>query len=98
MAVPRGRHTKSRRDKRRMHLFLKGPVLVPCPKCGKLKRPHVICWNCGYYKEKEVVDVLKKLNKQERKKMEKEMKAKEKKEKEKSKERPLSLKELSRKK
>lgn len=97
MAVPRGRHTKSRRNKSRMHLFLKGPVLVPCPKCGKLKRPHVICWSCGYYKEKEVVNVLEKLTKKEKKQREKEMRAKEKEGKEIPKEKSLTWRDLSRK-
>lgn len=94
MAVPKKRHTKSRRDKRRGQKWVSEPNLVSCPKCGELKRPHVICWNCGYYKGKEVVNVLKKLTKKERKKKEKEIKEKEKKTK---KAKPLSMKELSRK-
>lgn len=97
MAVPRGRHTKSRRNKSRMHLFLKEQVLVSCPKCGKPKKPHIICWNCGYYKEKEVINVLKKLDKKERKKREKELALKEKGSPEKkAKKRPLDWKNLSR--
>ncbi len=39
--------------------------------------PHVVCANCGFYKGKEVVDVLKKLTKRERKAKEKELEAKE---------------------
>jgi len=97
MGVPTKRLPKGRRDKRRMHIFLKGPGLVSCPKCGKLKRPHAICWNCGYYKDEEVIDVLKKLEKKERKKREKEMKAKEKEEKGEVKENPLTWEELSKK-
>jgi len=77
MAVPKQRHTKSRRDKRRSQIFLKKPALTKCPKCGKPVLPHTICWNCGYYKGSEVVDVLKKLTKKERKTKEKEIKAKE---------------------
>jgi len=97
MAVPRGRHTKSRRDKSRAHLFLKKPMLVSCPKCGKLKRPHTFCWNCGHYKGKEIIDVLGKLTKKEKKKREKQMKVKKKEvPKEKAKKRPLNLKDLSR--
>ena len=94
MAVPKQRHTKSRRNNRRMHLFLKMPVLSKCPKCGKPVLPHTICWNCGYYKGEEVVDVLKKLTKKEKKMREKEMKAKEKEERS---GKPLDMKELSRK-
>ncbi|MBZ9573016.1 50S ribosomal protein L32 [Patescibacteria group bacterium] len=98
MGVPKQRHTKSRRNKRRMHIFLKTPSLVTCPKCGKPMRPHTVCPNCGYYKGAEVIDVLKKLEKKERKKREKEMKEKEREEKGKEKERPLTLEELSKKK
>jgi len=86
--VPKQRHTKSRRNKRRMHLFAKVPVLVRCPKCGKPVLPHIVCPNCGYYKGEEVIDVLAKLTKKERKKREKEMKAKEKEEAETKKEKP----------
>jgi len=61
-----------------MHIFLKPPVLTRCPKCKKPVKPHTVCWNCGYYKGEEVINVLGKLTKKERKQREKEMKAKEK--------------------
>lgn len=81
-----------------MHLYAKAPVLSRCPKCGKPILPHSICWNCGYYKGREVVDVLKKLTKKERKKKEKEMKAKQEAgKKEGKKEGALSWEELSKK-
>lgn len=95
MAVPKSRHTKSKRNRRRAHIFLKSPTLVVCPKCGKATLPHTICLNCGYYRGREVIDVLAKLEKKERKKREKEMKAKEGAETKEAK--PLSLKELSKK-
>lgn len=97
MAVPKKRTTKSRRDKRRLHIFLKKPSLVKCKKCGKLILPHTLCSFCGYYREKEIIDVLGKLTKKERKKREKEIKTKEDKEETTKKKRPLSWKELSRK-
>ena len=77
MAVPKRRKTKSRRNQRRMHIFLKQPGLVVCPKCKKPVKSHTVCLNCGYYKERQVIDVLKKLTKKERKKKEKEIAAKE---------------------
>lgn len=94
MAVPKQRHTKSRRNKRRMHIFLKNSTLTFCPKCGKPVLPHTVCNNCGYYKNREVIDVLAKLDKKERKKREKEIKQKKEQEK---KEKPLTLEELSKK-
>jgi len=59
-----------------MHLFLANPASSACPKCGKAVLAHTVCQNCGYYKGEEVIDVLKKLNKKERKLKEKEMAAK----------------------
>jgi len=94
MAVPKQRHTKSRRNKRRMHFFIKKPLLSRCPKCNYPVLPHTVCQNCGYYKGREVINVLEKLTKKERKKREKEMKAKEKEGRERK---PLTMEELSRK-
>jgi len=95
MAVPKHRNTKSKRNKRRMHLFLKGPVLAVCPKCKKPVRPHTICHNCGYYKGREVIDVLTKLEKKERKEKQKELQSAEKAQ---QKEKLMDLEELSKKK
>ena len=97
MAVPKQRHTKSRRNKRRMHLFLEKPSLSICQKCGKEVLPHTICWNCGYYKGQEVVNVLKKLGKKEKKQKEKEIKIKEKEGKENGKEKSITWEGLSKK-
>ena len=94
MAVPKQRHTKSRRNKRRMHIFAKAPSLVKCPKCGKAILPHTVCYFCGYYKSMEVVDVMKKLTKKEKKRKEKEIAAKKEQGK---KEKPLSMEGLSKK-
>ena len=73
MAVPKQRHTKSRRNKRRSHHAFKKQHFSFCPKCGSPVLPHRLCWNCGTYAGKEVVDVLSKLTKKERKKKEKEI-------------------------
>jgi len=78
MAVPKKRTTKSRRDKRRLHIFLKKPTLSKCAKCGHLVLPHTVCPNCGYYKGMMVINVLEKLNKKEKKQREKEIKSTEK--------------------
>ena len=94
MGVPKQKHTKSRRNKRRMHIFAKAPALNKCPKCGRPVLSHTVCSNCGYYKGMEVIDVLKKLTKKEKKQREKEIAAKGKEEKGAEK-KPLSWKGLS---
>jgi len=91
MAVPKKRHTKSKRNKRRMHIYLEEPALTTCLKCGKKIRPYTVCPHCGYYRGKKVVEILEKLTKRERKEREKEIKEREKEGK------SLSLEELSRK-
>lgn len=94
MGVPNKRGTKSTRNQRRMHIFLKAPILGSCQKCGRPILPHKACQNCGYYKGREVINVFEKLEKKERKRREKEIKAKEKEE---GKEKSLSMEELSKK-
>lgn len=97
MAVPKKRHTKSRRNRRRSHDALKKTQLSLCPKCKEPILPHHFCPFCGTYKGREVIDVMAKLTKKERKKKEKEMDKKEEKKTEKEIKKPLSLEELSKK-
>ena len=78
-----------------MHIFLKSQKLTACPKCGKPVLAHTVCQSCGYYKGREVFDVLAKLTKKEKKKKEKEMQ--ETQEKQGKPEKPLSMEELSKK-
>ena len=55
MAVPKGKVSKSRRDKRRSATWkLAAPTLVKCPKCGALRVPHRMCPECGSYNGREV--------------------------------------------
>lgn len=77
MAVPKQHRSKSRQGQRRMHIYLKEPALTVCQKCGKPVLAHTLCKNCGFYKGREVIDVLKDLTKKERKKKEKEITEKE---------------------
>jgi large subunit ribosomal protein L32 len=93
--VPKQKHTKSRRNKRRMHLYLKEAVFVLCPHCKSQKPSHQVCPNCGYYKGIEVVNVMAKLEKKERKRREKEISQAQKEQKE---EQPATMEELSKKK
>ena len=57
MAVPKKKTSKSRRDMRRSHHALKPQARAECPNCGELKRPHHVCEACGFYREREVVEV-----------------------------------------
>jgi len=77
-----------------MHLHLNAPVLASCPKCGKKVRQHTVCNYCGYYKGKEIINVLERLAKKEKKKRQKEIAGQEGEEK---KAKPLSAEELSKK-
>lgn len=94
MAVPRHRHTRSSVGQRRMHIFITPAALTSCSKCGKAVKPHTVCLNCGYYKGREVINVLGKLTKKEKKIKEKEMKEVEKTSKKDS---PLAMENLSKK-
>ena len=57
MAVPKGKVSRSRRDKIRANWKLTVPGMVECPKCHEFKMPHRVCKACGYYKDKEVIKV-----------------------------------------
>jgi len=72
--TPTRHHTKSRRNKGRSHFALQPANFTRCPKCHTLRLGHRVCSNCGYYKGKEVVNVLARLDKKERKKREKVLK------------------------
>lgn len=71
--VVRMRHTRGHTRNRRAHHALKSAHLASCPKCKAPILQHRVCENCGYYKGKEVIDVLAKLTKKERKKKKKEL-------------------------
>ena len=72
--VVRMRSTHGHTRNRRAHHALKGARFVKCKKCGEEIFPHTLCLNCGTYNNREVIDVLAKLTKKERKKKEKELK------------------------
>lgn len=59
---------KGKQGRRRSHLALKPKQLVACSHCKRKIMPHTVCKFCGYYKGKEVVNVLaKELKKKEKK-------------------------------
>jgi large subunit ribosomal protein L32 len=67
MGVPRHRRTKSKQGHRRSHLALKKRVLSVCSKCGAKVLPHVVCVGCGSYKGKQVIDMIAKAGKKNKK-------------------------------
>lgn len=56
MAVPFRRISKARKNKRRSHHALSLPGMHECPNCGEQKLAHRVCSNCGFYKNKEVIE------------------------------------------
>jgi len=73
MAVPKKRTTSSKRNMRRSHHGREQVQLASCPKCSQPVRPHRVCENCGSYQGREVIDVMAKLDKKERKAKQKEL-------------------------
>jgi large subunit ribosomal protein L32 len=61
MSVPKQRHTKQRRDRKRERFAIEPIAMQTCPKCAKPKQQHRVCPACGFYKGKEVVNTLKKV-------------------------------------
>ncbi|NLW39791.1 MAG: 50S ribosomal protein L32 [Tissierellia bacterium] len=58
MAVPKRKTSKARRDKRRASAYrLTKAIISECPQCHEPKLPHRVCRACGYYKDREVIEV-----------------------------------------
>ena len=59
MAVPKGKVSKARRDKRRSsHWKLDVPGIVACPNCGAYRLPHRACKACGAYGKRSVAKAV----------------------------------------
>ena len=56
MANPKRRHSKARRDRRRAHDALSQPGASTCTNCGAAKLPHRVCRDCGYYRDRQVIE------------------------------------------
>jgi large subunit ribosomal protein L32 len=56
MPVPKRRVSKTRKRQRRAHWKIAAPGLVKCPKCDEFMVPHRACPQCGYYKNRKVIE------------------------------------------
>ncbi len=63
MALPKRKHSKSRRDKSRTHWKLALPTLTRCLQCAQPIVPHHVCPRCGYYRGRQVMAVKEKQEK-----------------------------------
>lgn len=54
MPTPKKKTSRSKRGMRRSHDAVASVGHQKCPNCGSLKRPHIVCVSCGYYKGREV--------------------------------------------
>ncbi len=75
--VIRMRHTRSHTKNRRSHHALTAKIFTKCSNCNQPKETHIVCSNCGFYRNRKVVDVVKKAEKkQDKKKVKKDRKEK----------------------
>ena len=57
MALPKRRHSSTRRDKSRTHQKLAIRQTGACQQCGATKLPHRACPSCGYYRGRVAVTI-----------------------------------------
>lgn len=57
--LPKRKHSKGRRDRRRAHDALETRSLVTCTNCGERHQAHYMCPSCGHYAGREVVEIKK---------------------------------------
>ncbi|OGI94743.1 50S ribosomal protein L32 [Candidatus Nomurabacteria bacterium RIFCSPLOWO2_01_FULL_40_18] len=65
--VVRMRSTKSHTKNRRSHHALESTSFSQCENCKALKRRHIVCTSCGFYRGKKVMDLVKKTEKKQKK-------------------------------
>lgn len=58
MAVPKKKKSKMKtRSRRASNWTLAAPARSTCPQCGQVKVPHTVCPNCGWYHNRQALDV-----------------------------------------
>ena len=74
--VVRMRHTKSHTKNRRSHHALKSTGLSKCENCKNFKKCHTVCLSCGFYRGTKVLDLIKKMEKKQKREKAKKAEAK----------------------
>lgn len=67
MPVPKRRRSKSQKRMRRAVWKFDVPNMSACKNCGTMVLPHFACSGCGYYGGKQVIELSKKKDKQDKK-------------------------------
>ncbi|MFY9356794.1 MAG: 50S ribosomal protein L32, partial [Defluviitoga tunisiensis] len=50
--------SRSRTHSRKAKLYASYKInVVKCQKCGEPKLPHRVCLNCGYYGDKQILEI-----------------------------------------
>jgi len=59
MAVQKRRKSKATTAQRRAQYLRsqKAPQTILCPRCNEPKLPHRVCPNCGYYRDRQAIEV-----------------------------------------
>jgi len=57
MALPKKKYSKASQGKRRSHLGLTPPATDVCPHCHSPKLSHRVCPTCGWYNDREAIEV-----------------------------------------
>ncbi len=55
--LPKKKHSTSRKKRRRSHISMSVPNLVPCPQCRSPRPSHQACPVCGTYRGRDVLVV-----------------------------------------
>lgn len=55
--LPKRKHSRSRRNRRRAHDALTLNHLVVCENCGEYRQAHRVCASCGTYRGETVIEV-----------------------------------------
>ena len=58
MAVPKKKTSKAKSRSRRASAWtLDVPARSICPRCSAAKLPHVVCPTCGWYRNRQAIEV-----------------------------------------